>query len=56
MLSELLDRINFTNQQFELRSERFASIRTVTMHFDNVKADASDKLASVAAADVKHVS
>lgn len=40
-LQEVLKEVDFKKKSFELRNERFVSIRMMTMHFDNVKTTAS---------------
>ena len=55
-LEKVLKEVNFKNQSFELRNERFVSIRMMTMHFDNVKTTASDKAPQPDVVDVKPIS
>ncbi|MBI4388092.1 MAG: M48 family metalloprotease [Candidatus Omnitrophica bacterium] len=55
-VKEILDDINFKNKNFEVREERFASIRTVTLHFDNIHTNTTEAIAQVIVADPKSVS
>ncbi len=55
-LEKVLGEVNFKDKSFELREERFVSIRMMTMHFDNVKTDSTEKLAQAAPIEAKAVS
>ncbi len=53
---QILSEVNFEKRQFELRDERFASIRTVMMHFDNVPTTAANSMSQLPPVDAKVVS
>ena len=59
-VNELIQKINFKNRDFQLRQERFASIRTVMMHVDYIKTEspaaAPDAVAQASPVDTKTVS
>ena len=55
-VKELLREINFGGRNFELRTERFASIRMMTMQFDNVNTKpVSNQMVVTASVDTKPV-
>ncbi len=56
LLREMLANINFKQESYQLRGERFVSIRTMTMELDQVKTVASDAMTQTAVVDTKPVS
>ena len=56
LLEEMMREINFNKSAFELRNERFASIRTMTMELDKVKPTGSSVLVQTSPVDGAPVS